>query len=194
MRCFYLASGLKIILQKSKLIVVGLSNHHVELVARNLGCAPDCLPFVHLGVPVGQCMSRVSAWSPIVDRFRPKLLGWKVKSLSFGGRLTLIKFVLRCLGSYLMSIFMVPTLVLKSLETLCSRFFWGAELDDRCIHWVQWDKVLVARKEGGLGVGSLFSFNRAMIYRWWWRFYQSSDLLWVIVIKAIYGSNVLVGT
>ena len=82
-------------------------------------------------------MSKISGWSPIVDAFRSKLSGWKVKTLSLGGRLSLIKSVLGSLGSYLMSIFMVPISVLMSLERLHSRFFWGAKLDDRRMHWVQ---------------------------------------------------------
>ena len=89
-----------------------------------LGCAPDCLPFLHLGVLVGQCMSRVSAWSLIVDHFRSRLSDWKAKFLSFGGRLTLIKSVHGSLGSYLVSIFLVPISVPNSLEAFRA-FFWG---------------------------------------------------------------------
>ena len=44
--------------------------------------------------------------------------------LSIGGRLTLLKSVLGSVGSYLMSLFAVPTTVLKSLEALTARFFW----------------------------------------------------------------------
>lgn len=60
-RCFYLASGLKINLQISKLIGVGVPFAQVELAARKVECAPDTCPFIHLGVPVGQNMSRISA-------------------------------------------------------------------------------------------------------------------------------------
>ena len=57
------------------------------------------------------------------------------------------------------------------------------------MHWVRWDRVITSPREGGLGVGSLFSFNRAMLFKWWWRFFHSPNLLWVKVIKAIYGSD-----
>lgn len=69
LRCFYLASGIKINLHKNKLIGVGVLFPKLEVVTRKLGCAPDSCPFIHLGVPIGQNMPRFSAWSSVVDRF-----------------------------------------------------------------------------------------------------------------------------
>ena len=57
------------------------------------------------------------------------------------------------------------------------------------MHWVRWDRVLAAKDEGCLGVGSLYSFNRAMMLRWWWRFYHGPNLLWIRVIKSFYGPD-----
>ena len=57
------------------------------------------------------------------------------------------------------------------------------------MHWVRWDRVLADMQEGGLGVGSLLSFNRAMLFKWWWRFSHNPTLLWVKVVKAIYGAD-----
>lgn len=56
--------------------------------------------------------------------------------------------------------------VLTSLKALGAWVFWGVELDDRRMHSVQWDRVLADNIEGGLGVGSLFSFNMAMLFHW----------------------------
>lgn len=69
------------------------------------------------------------------------------------------------------------------------KFFWGADVDERRMHWVRWDKVLAVKEEGGLRVGNFFSFNRAMMLQWWWRFYHCPNLLWVRVIKSFYGPN-----
>lgn len=66
-----------------------------------------------------------------------------------------------------MASFMVPSSVINSLECLRSIFFWGADLEDTCMHWVRWDRVLADKKEDGIGIGSLFSFNRALLFRWW---------------------------
>ncbi|GJR45443.1 hypothetical protein Tco_1313546, partial [Tanacetum coccineum] len=47
--------------------------------------------------------------------------------------------------------------------------------------------VLAAKEKGGLGVSSLFALNRALLMKWFWRFYSHNDSLWSRVIKAIYG-------
>ena len=62
-----------------------------------------------------------------------------------------------------MSIYLVPLTVIKELERLRSVFFWGADLGNRSMHWVRWDKVFAPKDVGGLVVGSLFSFNRALL-------------------------------
>ena len=153
---FFLAFGLKINLHKSKLIGVGVSFGHIEHVAMETGCTATKPPFVYLGLPVGQNMTRIQAWKNIRDRFITKLSRWKAKMLSIGGRLTLLKSVLGSIGSYLMSVFGVPTTVLKSLEALRARFFWGADIGERKIHWVSWSRVLASKDDGGLGVEFVF--------------------------------------
>lgn len=40
------------------------------------------------------------------------------------------------------------------------------DLDDKCMHWIRWDRMMASRADGGLGVGSLYSFNRAMLFKW----------------------------
>lgn len=57
LRCFYMASGLKINLQKSKSIGIGVSYSEVFTVADRIGCDAAVLLFIHLGVPIGQTMT-----------------------------------------------------------------------------------------------------------------------------------------
>lgn len=101
--------------------------------------------------------------------------------------MTLVKAVLGLIANYLMSIYPVPLTVIKELERLRSVFFRGADLDDRRMHWVSWDKILAPKEVGGLGIGSLYAFNRALLLRWKWRFFHNPNLLWVRVVKRIYG-------
>nr|GEZ02953.1 RNA-directed DNA polymerase, eukaryota, reverse transcriptase zinc-binding domain protein [Tanacetum cinerariifolium] len=42
---------------------------------------------------------------------------------------------------------------------------------------------------GGLGVGSLSAFNKALLLKWRWRLFNFSNSLWVQVIKAFHGNE-----
>lgn len=70
----------------------------------DLGCMVGSFPFLYLGVPVGANMKHRKHWKPIIDKFHSILLIWKAKTLSFGGRLTLVKAVLGSLPTYYLSL------------------------------------------------------------------------------------------
>ncbi|GJW89041.1 hypothetical protein Tco_0164381 [Tanacetum coccineum] len=109
--------------------------------------------------------------------------------LSIGGRLTLIKYVLNSIPLYHMSIYKVLMGVLNNMEAIRINFLNGVDKADRKISWIGWKKVLVAKKNGGLGVSSYFAFNRALLFKWIWRFKSNGSSLWARVIKAIHGKN-----
>nr|GEY79223.1 RNA-directed DNA polymerase, eukaryota, reverse transcriptase zinc-binding domain protein [Tanacetum cinerariifolium] len=58
--CFFLASGLKINLHKSKLMGIGVNSQIVSNVANTIGCSTFSTPFNYHGVKVGDIMSRGS--------------------------------------------------------------------------------------------------------------------------------------
>ncbi|GJR72689.1 RNA-directed DNA polymerase, eukaryota [Tanacetum coccineum] len=147
--------------------------------------------FRYLGVMVGEYSSRIKAWDDVILKLRSRLSKWKVKTLSIGGRLTLLKSVLGASPIYNMSIFKVPTGVLKVMESIRSRFFNGADQSEKKVTWVAWNKVLASKKHGGLGVSSFFALNRALLLKWVWRFVSQDGSLWYKVIRALYGSSIL---
>nr|GEX41989.1 putative RNA-directed DNA polymerase, eukaryota, reverse transcriptase zinc-binding domain protein [Tanacetum cinerariifolium] len=163
LKYFHLASGLKINIAKSQVLGVGVSQNVVLQAANRIGCAVLNTPFRYLGMTVGECMSRKSDW---VNKLQARLSKWKVKTLSIGGRLTLLKFVLGASPIFYMSIFKVPKGVLKIMES-----------------------IRTSKPNGGLGVSSFFALNRALLLKWVWRFISGDGSLWCKVIQAIYGSK-----
>nr|GFA02544.1 RNA-directed DNA polymerase, eukaryota [Tanacetum cinerariifolium] len=47
--------------------------------------------------------------------------------------------------------------------------FNGHETSSKKASWVQWNKVLVPKDNGGLGVSSLYALNRGLMFKWVWR-------------------------
>nr|GEZ93570.1 RNA-directed DNA polymerase, eukaryota [Tanacetum cinerariifolium] len=166
LKCFFLASGLKINIQKSHIMGVGVADGLIHQAASLIGCAIMKTPFQYLRVLVGNNSLRCSAW----------------------GRLTLLKLVLGASPIYNLSIYKALITVLKEMESIRSNFFKGADNNDRKISWVSWDKVLASKKVGGLGVSSYYALNRALILKWVWRFVSQDGSLWFRVIQALHGT------
>lgn len=108
LRCFYLISGLKINVLKSKVLGVGVTDDEISHMAHIIGCGTSMCPFKYFGVPVGCSMKRCANWNTVVNIFTSKLSTWKARLLSVGGRLSLLKSVLGNLPTYFMSIYLMP--------------------------------------------------------------------------------------
>ncbi|GJV21347.1 hypothetical protein Tco_1370367 [Tanacetum coccineum] len=169
---------------------VGVPRHVVDQAASSIGCSIMQNQFRYLGVMVGECMSRHKAWADTVLKLRSRLSKWKVKTLSIGGRLTLLKSVLGASPLYSMSIFKIPRGVLKIMEAIRNRFFNGVDPLDKKITWAAWDNLFASKKNGGLGVSSFHAHNRALLLKWVWRFVSQDGSLWFRVIRALYGSSI----
>ncbi|GJS54510.1 RNA-directed DNA polymerase, eukaryota [Tanacetum coccineum] len=189
LRCFSLLSGLSINVKKSQLLGIGISDSIVSEAAKSLGCSIMKTPFKYLGIPVGGNMSLIKAWDESIVKLKRRLSKWKLKTLSIGGRLTLLKSVLGSTPIYNMSLFKVPKSVLHSMESLRRNFFNGIQEGDKKIAWVKWPMVLASKKHGGLGVSSFYALNRGLLFKWVWRYISQDNSLWARVISALHGSS-----
>nr|GEW89276.1 RNA-directed DNA polymerase, eukaryota [Tanacetum cinerariifolium] len=131
-------------------------------------------------------MTLIHSWDLIIDKVVARMSKWKVKTLSIGGRFTLTKSVLSTIPLYYFSIFKVPQGVLEHLESHRSSFLRGVVLDDRKEIWFSWDIVVASKEVRGLGMSSVFAMNRALIFKWVWRFKYQREALWVSVVKSIH--------
>lgn len=111
-------------------------------------------------------MRRRESWNNIIEKFKHKLSDWKGKSLSFGGRLTLVKAVLGSMALYYFSLFRAPMSVINVLERLRSRFFSGGDDENKKNSSVKWEKVMNNFEMGRLDVGSLQASNLGLLGKW----------------------------
>ncbi|GKC63792.1 RNA-directed DNA polymerase, eukaryota, partial [Tanacetum coccineum] len=144
LKYFFLASGLKMNLQKSKLMGIGINKKEVDKDARLVCCSAFSTPFNYLGVKVADVMSKVKSWDEVTLKLSGSLSKWKLNTLLIGGRLTLIKYVLTLIPLYYMSIFKVPVGVLNKLESIRRNFFNGVDGLVRKMTWIGWNKFITA--------------------------------------------------
>ena len=178
LNCFFLASGLKINLHKSKLMGINILQKEVFMAANSIGCTTLTALFNYLGVKVGASSSRSCSWEEVLNKISFRLSKWKLKTLSIGGRLTLLKSVLTSMPLYQMSVYKVPMGVLNRMESMRRNFFNGVDDKERKISMIGWKKILASKKNGGLRVSSFFALNRALLFKWIWRFISNDLSLW----------------
>ncbi|RVW82606.1 putative ribonuclease H protein [Vitis vinifera] len=152
--CFEVVSGLKINMQKSEIILVGVVED-VDTAAAVFGCKVGNLPTTYLGLPLGAPHNSCRVWDVVKERFKRKLATWKIQYLSKGGRLTLINSTLSNLLIYFILLFVIPRKVRLRLEKIQREFLWGDLEERRKIHLVRWTVICKDKRHGGLGLRHL---------------------------------------
>ena len=95
---------------------------------------------------------------PLVEKFEAKMVAGK--GISFGGCLILVNTILFALPLYYISIFKLPSWVLRKIDCIHHSFLQNA-FDSTCglTYKVNWERICLPKDEGGLGVKDLKAFN-----------------------------------
>ena len=109
--------GLRINLEKSELILVGMVENLDDLIVE-LGCKVGNLSSSYLGLPLGAPLKSTIAWDGVKERFHNRLFMWKQQYISKGGRITLIRSILSNLLIYFMFLFCMPRIVRLRVEQI----------------------------------------------------------------------------
>ena len=75
----------------------------------------------------------------------------------------LIKAVIQVIPTYSMSFFKLPKGLIKDIESLIRKFWWGYRGEQWKIHWVSWEKMCCPKNEGCLGFQDLSTFNYSLL-------------------------------
>lgn len=122
-------------------------------------------PSIYLGVPFFFGRPRHKFFNQVLDCIRSKLAGWKMKCLSFAGRLTLVKHVISSVPLHTSLVNPIPSKTCLQIEQLMRNILWSANLDARRCNLVRWETVCLPRYEGGLGLRRVKEFNDACMLR-----------------------------
>nr|KYP35530.1 Retrovirus-related Pol polyprotein LINE-1 [Cajanus cajan] len=118
LRLFELASGLKVNFSKSTLMGYNVESQQLQIMASILHCRVGSTPFSYLGLPIGANHRMISTWHPVIEKVKKRLSRWKCTTLSFGGRIALLKSVLHSIPIYFLSFFKAPKGIISSIESL----------------------------------------------------------------------------
>ncbi|TXG59223.1 hypothetical protein EZV62_013796 [Acer yangbiense] len=145
-------------------------------------------PVTYLGAPLvyGKLSSRIL--EPLVEKIRNKIVGWKFKLLSQGGRLILLRHVLSSMPIHLMSVVNVPGVTISKINSLLANFLWGEMDGRRKTHWRSWGKVCKPTSKGGLGLRDLKDVQKSLLMKFAFRLLTSNNL-WSDFFRAKYCRN-----
>lgn len=111
------------------------------------------------------------------------------------GQETLIKSVVQALPTYLMSIGLLPTKLLRELDSILRRFWWNPR-DGVKHYWtpMAWSSLCKPREGGGLGFRKFADFNLAILAKLAWWVLTNKDCLCAEILEAKYkvGGNWLI--
>lgn len=90
----------------------------------------------YLELPVVFGRSKKEVFSLVIDKVWKKVKGWNESFLSRACKEVLIKAVARAIPTYIMSSYRIPDSVCNEIEMMLSKFWWGAKIGERKIHWM----------------------------------------------------------
>jgi hypothetical protein len=104
---------------------------------------------------------RNSDWKVIEDRFEKKLHCWKVKYLSYGGRLTLVNSILGSLPMFMMSFFEIPKVIMTKYIITYLDSTGKVEMTKKCL--AKWDILCRPKNQGDIGIADIETKNKCLL-------------------------------
>lgn len=181
---FELWSGLAVSVQKSSFNASGLSQQEINVIKVSTGMPNGTLPVRYLGVLFCRKKLTTSNCEVLIQQVKSKFTSWTVKTLSFAGRLLLIKTVIAGITNFWWSTFVLPKAVVKRINSLCGLFLWKGRLDAHHSAKVSWEVVTKEKTCGGLGVKDLLTWNKACCIKLIWLLFFQAGSIWVCWFKT----------
>lgn len=149
------ALGLKANMTKSQVYFGGVKTNIQTDILLALGYEKGELPFKYLGVPLSIKRLTAQQCKPLVEKITARITSWMAKSLTYDGRLQLIKSVLFGVQAYWSQLFLLLKKVIKLIEAICRSYLWSGEANITKKTLVAWDKVCLPKSAGGLNILNL---------------------------------------
>jgi hypothetical protein len=174
-------SGLKANALKSNMYMAGVGEEDMAEMLRTTGFPHGSMPFRYLRVPIAAERLKIVHFPDLLEGIKSSIEAWSQKSLSYVGRVQLIKSVVQGVECFWLSILPIPSAILDKLMSLYPGFLWGKNN-----FLVAWKKLALPLDEGGLGIRDLSTWNITLLSKLLWKIQAKKDNLWVKWINIMY--------
>lgn len=140
----------------------------------------------YLGVSIFMGRITKAAYSYVIDNICKKLIGWKMKSLSFASCITLINSVLTSIPNYVMQSVPLPIGLCDEIDVIVRSFLWGNYMDQGKVNLVDWKIVCDKNDRGGLGIKQASLLNKGYMMKIAWHLLLEPNALWARVLRYKY--------
>jgi hypothetical protein len=184
--CFKWLSSLKINYHKSEPYVFGMENAARVRIANMLNYQLGELPSKYLGIPISDTKLDKNAFEELTGKVAKRILSWRGKQSSSGGRLIFTNNCLSSVPIYTMGFYMLPLGTHRKMDSIISNFFWKDAGDNFKYHMMSWSVVCRPKKFWGLGIINTQILNECLMTKCIWKLYQDNNSLWARLLKAKY--------
>lgn len=181
---FELRSGLAVSVQKSSFFASGLTQQELDTIKVSTGMPNASLPVRYLGVPLCTKKLSIANCEVLLQQVKGRLTSWSATSLSFAGRLLLIKTVIAGINNFWCSTFILPKECIRRINSMCGAFLWNEKVEGYSTARVSWEVVTKPKSNGGLGIKDLGAWNTACCLRLVWLLFFQSGSVWVAWFKS----------
>ncbi|CAN1156116.1 Putative ribonuclease H protein At1g65750 [Linum perenne] len=81
---------------------------------------------------------------------------------------------------------LIPVATCIEIDKRVRNFIWGSSSEERKVHLISWDRICLPKNQGGLGIRSARTLNRAYMVKLAFRFFKEHEPLWVQVLQSKY--------
>ncbi|XP_073313562.1 uncharacterized protein [Primulina huaijiensis] len=174
-------AGLRINILKSNVYMASVPDVVRLEILDVTGFALGNLPFRYLGVPLASKKLRALDYIPLVDTISTKISSWPRHSLSYAGKLELIRSVVQGIECFWLSILPLPSCIIDAIYSLCRKFVWPTKHPP-----IAWHTLCKPIEAGGLGLKNLKAWNKALLAKTLWNIHNKKDSLWIKWINHEY--------
>ena len=183
-------SGQKVNCQKSCFLVhPALPPQRRSMIGTVTGFSHKTFPCKYLGCLLFIGRRRTSYFAEVCNAVTTRILSWRHRILSTGGKIVLLRSVLSSMPVHLLAAASPPRRIFSLLEKVMADFLWGSTDLGPKFHWISWSDLCRPQGEGGIGVRSLTKLYDAFSVKLWWKFRQQQSL-WATFLAAKYCKGV----